>query len=536
MDSPPSPHLLVLPYPLQGHITPLMQLSKLLASRGFSITFVTTDFILKQMLKARQALPADDLHRLGITLTGISDGLHDLHERNCMLQPLDFVASVLFMQTSFDELVGRMVQEQGRHISCIISDSFLLGSQDVADKWHIPRIAYWPNSLAALACCISLPRIMAESSNLDPFKPQVYEEESQELVTCIPGIPEIQACMLPFHTLGGENSELWMRHHIESQIQRVNKPLCFIVNSFPELERDIYTHFEDLLPSKPILPLGPLLPSTFLGGHDDPGTGSSLCDEDEECMQWLDKQTPKSVLYISLGSISTMDEKDLLEFASGLLASNQPFLWVFRPASCESPPDMEMPIGKVIKWAPQLRVLSHEAIGGFLTHCGWNSTLESLSLGVPMLAWPHMLDQLTNCWFLVEKLKVGLRLELDESKKVGRIGVENGIRKLMQEEEAQSMRDRASKFQHLAQSYFKDTLASSLDSLLKMIVSCEAKNDSHEKEKPKGLVAWGCQAASLPSQLVAIRQMITCKEQVNFSSRRHSKGGSSTSGMVALIY
>ncbi|MCO5582104.1 hypothetical protein L7F22_035994 [Adiantum nelumboides] len=461
-----------------------MQLSKLLASRGFAITFVVSDTILKQMLNARQDLPADHLQRLGITLVGIGDGLDDSCKRHCMLQYEDFIASVLFMHTSFDELVGRMVQGEGFPINCIISDSFLLWSQDVADKWHIPRIAFWPNSLAAFACSISLPSIMTESPNLDPLKAQVYEAESQELVTCIPGIPEIQACMLPFRTLGGKHSELWLRHHIESQIERVNAPICFIVNSFPELEGDIYTHLQEFLPSKPILTLGPLLPSTFLGGDDDCGTGSSLFDEDEECMQWLDKQSPNSVLYISFGSISTMNEKDLLEFTLGLFASNQPFLWVFGStgeSTGESPPTLENSLGKIINWAPQARVLSHKAVGGFLTHCGWNSTLESLSSGVPVLGWPHMLDQSTNCWFLVEKLKVGLRIELEDCKRVGRIGVEKGIRKLMQEKESQFMRERASTFQRLAKASFKDTLSLSMDYLVETIASSADTRDRCRK-------------------------------------------------------
>lgn len=472
--APPKPHVLMLPYPLQGHITPLMQLSKLLASRGFDITFVTTESNVQKLLTAKQELLANHLTKLGIRLVGIPDRPPDTPQADCMLDPEAFLASLLFMHTPFDKLVGRMVQEQGLHITCIISDSFLLWSQDVADKWHIPRVSFWPQSLTTFACTIGLPRIMEACPDLDPFNEQVYRSEASRVVNCIPGVPQLDASKLPFLTLGGEHSAEWLRQQVEAQIDRVNEPLCIVCNTSPDLEKQVHTHLKESFLSKPIIPLGLFLPSSFLGGHDgtdNKGTGSSLIDEDEECIQWLDMQRPQSVLYISLGSVAILEAKDAHEIAMGLEACQVPFLWVLRSAQGESTLAIQKSQGKVIRWAPQLRVLSHKAVGGFFTHCGWNSTLESISMGVPIIGWPQMIDQVTNCWFQVEKLEVGLRLELDMTNKVGRAGVQKAVRILMQEDEGNRMRMRASKYSSLVQPKYSNSLTSNLDSLVHTILS-----------------------------------------------------------------
>ncbi|MCO5600747.1 hypothetical protein L7F22_054862 [Adiantum nelumboides] len=274
-----------------------------------------------------------------------------------------------------------MVEDEGLHITCIISDSFLLWSQDVANKWRISRVSFWPQSLTAFACSISLPNIMAAYPNLDLFKDEVYRSEACRVVNCIPGLPDFAACRLPFLSLGGDMNVKWLSHHLRVQMERVNEPLCIICNTFPLLKRS--------------------------------------------------------------------------------LTKGQ---------------------GKVIKWAPQLRVLSHDAVGGFFTHCGWNSTLESVSLGVPVIGWPQMMDQNTNCWFQVEKLKVGLRLELDTTWKVGHEGVGKAVRALMQEEEGDHMRARARNFSSLAQHAFKTSLGLNLDSFVQAILTGHKK---YPKNKAK---------------------------------------------------
>jgi len=153
------------------------------------------------------------------------------------------------------------------------------------------------------------------------------------------------------------------------------------------------------------------------------GVGSGLWEEDPVSLSWLDGRKPNSVLFVSFGSIATVSMEQMREFAAGLEASNAAFLWVIRPDLIEEISENEeyqtmfteflkrtQNRALLVPWAPQTAVLSHPAVGAFLTHCGWNSTLESISSGVPMLGWPRLSDQNTNSHYVTSVWKVGLQL------------------------------------------------------------------------------------------------------------------------------
>jgi len=153
-------------------------------------------------------------------------------------------------------------------------------------------------------------------------------------------------------------------------------------------------------------------------------------------MTWLDQQPLKSVLYVSFGSITTLKWEELLEFWYGLVNSGQRFLWVRRPDSVDGEDEGEIPAevvegtkerGYLVGWAPQEEVLAHLSVGGFLTHSGWNSTLESIVEGVPMICWSFFADQQVNSRFVGEVWKLGL----DMKDTCDRVVVENMVRDLM---------------------------------------------------------------------------------------------------------
>ncbi|XWS55625.1 hypothetical protein CRYUN_Cryun09bG0016900 [Craigia yunnanensis] len=143
---------------------------------------------------------------------------------------------------------------------------------------------------------------------------------------------------------------------------------------------------------------------------DDPSplasTKSIQWKEDRDCITWLDSQPSKSVVFVSFGSIVSFTHDQMLEFWHGLVNSGKPFLWVLRPNSIigeDDPGNILMDFeertkdkGLIVSWTPQEEVLAHPAVGGFLTHCGWNSTLESIYAGVPMICWPAITDQQVN--------------------------------------------------------------------------------------------------------------------------------------------
>ena len=222
----------------------------------------------------------------------------------------------------------------------------------------------------------------------------------------------------------------------------------------------------------PIFPIGPMHKSAS-------ASSSSLLKEDTSCLAWLDKQNCNSVIYVSLGSLAFMDVKELVEMAWGLANSKQPFLWVVRPGSIRGakwieilPEGFKENIGErgyIVKWAPQKKVLAHGAVGGFLSHCGWNSTLESICEGIPMICRPCFGDQSVNARNVSHVWRIGLELESE----LERGEIERAIRKLMVDEDGKEMRKRGKNLKERFELCIREGGSSnnSLNKLIELIMS-----------------------------------------------------------------
>lgn len=235
------------------------------------------------------------------------------------------------------------------------------------------------------------------------------------------------------------------------------KSAGIIVNSFDSLEPRALEAITNGLcvpdgPTPPIFCIGPLIASNERRG-----------DEAEQCLKWLDKQSSRSVVFLCFGSMGLFSKEQLKEIAVGLERSEQRFLWVVRspPTKEESKdfsllpePDLDSLLpdgfldrtkerGLVVKqWAPQVAVLNHDSVAGFVTHCGWNSVLESVVAGVPMVAWPLYAEQRFNKTLLVEELKLALPMNESEGGLVSAAEVEKRVRELMDSEKGNSIRER----------------------------------------------------------------------------------------------
>ncbi|KAI5669865.1 hypothetical protein M9H77_19718 [Catharanthus roseus] len=171
-------------------------------------------------------------------------------------------------------------------------------------------------------------------------------------------------------------------------------------------------------------------------------------DDDDDCIKWLNSKDEKSVIYINYGTTTTMSREHFVEFAFGLANSKQNFLWIVRPNLVtegqnllflkEFLPEIK-DRGKIASWCDQKEIINHPSIGGFLTHCGWNSVIESLAAGVPMICWPFTYDHPTNCFCLCNNWGVGIELE----KYVKRSEVERVVRKLMIGEKGKELKKNA---------------------------------------------------------------------------------------------
>lgn len=210
-----------------------------------------------------------------------------------------------------------------------------------------------------------------------------------------------------------------------------------------------------------------------------------------ELLEWLDVQPAESVIYVSFGSGGTLSAEQITELAWGLELSQQRFIWVVRPpvdddaSACffsrgnglvepsdylpEGFLDRSEGMGRVVPlWAPQVEILSHSSVGGFLSHCGWNSTLESITNGVPMIAWPLYAEQRLNATLLTEEIRVAVRpKELPTKKVVGREEIEEMLRKVMQIE-GNAMRDKVKEVQQSAVKALSENSGSSYNSLCQM--------------------------------------------------------------------
>lgn len=196
-----------------------------------------------------------------------------------------------------------------------------------------------------------------------------------------------------------------------------------ILNSFEDLEGPIIDQIRNPIPN--VYSIGPLhthLQARLESANSDSSlTSSSFWEEDRCCIAWLDSQPAKSVVYVSFGSITLLTRNEVLEFWHGLVNSGHKFLWVMRPDSIVGDGERDrVPVeleegtrerGCMVGWVPQNEVLGHASVGAFLTHSGWNSTLEGVAAGVPMICWPYFADQTINSRFVSEVWRVGVDMK-----------------------------------------------------------------------------------------------------------------------------
>ncbi|KAJ6749005.1 GLYCOSYLTRANSFERASE [Salix purpurea] len=230
------------------------------------------------------------------------------------------------------------------------------------------------------------------------------------------------------------------------------------------------------------------------------GNKSSI--DESECLKWLDSQQPRSVIYVCFGSLCNLTIPQLIELGLGLEESNKPFIWAIRGGEksrelgdwFEEKGFKERTKGRgliIQGWAPQVVILSHSAIGSFLTHCGWNSVLEGISAGLPMVTWPLFGDQFCNEKLVVEVLKIGVSvgsevtLKWGEEEKFGVLvkkeQVKNAVNSVMNEgEESKERRRRARELSKMANKAVEEEGSSYLS--MKLLIEDIRKNTFIEKK------------------------------------------------------
>ncbi|XP_058772339.1 UDP-glycosyltransferase 74B1-like [Vicia villosa] len=420
-------HVLVIPYPAQGHISPLIQFAKRLVSKNIKTTFATTHYTVKSITAPN------------IAVEPISDGF----DQSGFAQANDVQLFLTSFKSNGSKTLSNIVQKHQKTstpITCIVYDSFLPWALDVAKKHGIYGAAFFTNSAAVCNIFCRIHR-------------GLIDVPVDDLPLIVPGLPPLECRDLPSFIRFPESYPAYMAMKL-SQFSNLNLADWTFVNTFQALEGEVVKGLTELFPAKLI---GPMVPSYYLDGRikGDKGYGASLWKPlSEDCINWLETKPSKSVAYVSFGSMVSLTLEQMEEIACGLEQSEVNFLWVLRESEQEKLPkgfkELIKENGIIVTWCNQLELLAHDAVGCFVTHCGWNSTLESLSLGVPVVCLPQWADQLPDAKFLEEIWEVGVRPKEDENGVVKRGEFVEGMKVVMEGEKSEIIRRNVREWKKLA--------------------------------------------------------------------------------------
>nr|XP_017224742.1 PREDICTED: crocetin glucosyltransferase 3-like [Daucus carota subsp. sativus] len=420
----PQEHIVMIPFLAQGHIIPFLELAKKLQeTTNFTITLVSTPLNI-QKLKATQSSTCK-IHLVSLPFNP-SD--HDLppNAETTEALPLYQIGALCHastaLETPFQQLISTLTFEQGKPPLCIISDVFMGWTNRVAKLLDIINVSLSTCGAYGTAAFHSVWQSL----------PQRYvKSDDEEFV--LPGFPEtckITRAHLHKHVRNADGSDRGSKF-FQPQLSLCLGSFGWLCNTVEEIEPlgvQVLKNYTKL----PVWCIGPLLPPRMLDSSScsneifDKRAGIEPGLSPETCVQWLDSYPENSVLYISFGSQNTISPAQMMELAKGIEESGKPFIWTVRPPIGfdlnEKFRDEWLPHkfeermsaskrGLLIhKWAPQLDILCHKSTGAFLSHCGWNSTMESLSQGVPLIGWPLAGEQVYNSKMIEEEMGVGVEL------------------------------------------------------------------------------------------------------------------------------
>ncbi|KAL5558954.1 hypothetical protein UlMin_035165 [Ulmus minor] len=449
ISSQKKPHAVCIPFPAQGHINPMLKVAKLLHFKGFHITFVNTEYNHKRLLKSRGPNSLDGFS--SFRFTTIPDGLPQSESDATQDIPALCESTRQTCLEPFKKLLSNLNSSADvPPVTCIVSDYIMSFTLDAAHELGIPAVLLWTASACGFLGYLHYKKLVEKG--FTPFT--VTNGYLNTVIEWIPGMKDIRLRDIPTFIRTTNPNDV-MLNFIIKICQRNQVASAIILNTFDTLEHQSLEALKSIL-HPPVYSIGSLnMLVNHLPNNDSKTLGSNLWKEDTKCLGWLDSKEPNSVVYVNFGSITVMTPDQHYEFAFGLANSNKTFLWVIRP-DLVSGDDTALPREFVeetkersllTSWCPQEQVLNHPAVGGFLTHSGWNSTLESICAGVPMLCWPFFAEQQTNCRYCCEEWGIGMEIESDAK----RGEIERLIRELMEGEKGKEMKKKAVYWKKLAE-------------------------------------------------------------------------------------
>ncbi|KAK9071122.1 hypothetical protein SSX86_009690 [Deinandra increscens subsp. villosa] len=442
-------HIFLVTFLGQGHVNPFLRLAKLLASKGnILVTFSASKSIQNKMKKAGAAISGDPtpvgscggMIRFDFFNDGCSEDNDD--ERNDIETFLPKLEA--YGKTELTEIISRHAQN-GQPVSCLINNPFVPWVSDLAKELNIPCAMLWVQS------CFCFSAYYCYENSLAPFP----SEQQPDINVHLPNMPVLKPDEIP-SLLHPSTHYPFLKRAVLGQFKNLSNNFCVLMETFEELEGDLIKYMSQICPIRAV---GPLFKNPLLE------TNSNISGDlikAEDCMEWLDSKPPSSVVYISFGSVVNLRQEQMTEMAYGVLNSGVSFLWVIRnDVTTTEQSAGRLPEGflkeaddrgMVIQWSPQARVLAHPSVSCFMTHCGWNSTLEALSSGIPVVAFPQWGDQVTNAKYIVDEWKVGIMMCRGEAqhKVIGRDEVEECLREATGGVKASKIKKNAMKWKNAA--------------------------------------------------------------------------------------
>ncbi|MCE2055722.1 hypothetical protein HAX54_043276 [Datura stramonium] len=421
--------IVMVPFPGQGHLNQLLQLACLISSSYHLPVFYVGSATHNRQARVR----ANALNPLDIAKIHF----HDIPTPEFASPPPDFNSLSKFpshLEPSWDACM--LLREPIASFLCDISSKSrrVIVVHDSLMSYNVQDVSSLPNAESYIFNCISVFTFYCLICLSMGIPVQLEEELLKKL-------PSLEGIMTDKIRDRGSSQSPYMDIR-SGDIHNTSK---VIEGKFLDLLAQLASDQK-----KKQWAIGPVFP-TKLG---------RFSNRENICLDWLNKQPPRSVLYVSFGTTTSFSDRELKELAMGLEQSKQRFIWVLRDADrgdifTGEPRKVELPdgfeervkgVGLVVReWAPQPEILAHSSTGGFMSHCGWNSCIESITMGVPMAAWPMHSDQPMTGFLVTEVLKIGLIVREWEKREelVSASTIENVVRKLMASEEGDAVRRRA---------------------------------------------------------------------------------------------
>lgn len=424
-------HFILFPWLAQGHINPFVELSKALAINGHTVSFLSTSVNISRIrpsLELHDCPGRIDLLELALPPT---EGLTPGAESTADIPPdmaLSLINAMDGMEKPFQSLLKQLSPDY------IIHDFVQHWAPSAAVELRIPTVYF----------AIFAP--LTRAYMWHPSKLRNLNITAEELATPPTGFPssEISLRLYEARDLVALNT----RRDIKSRVGKcLDGCVAMAIKSCFKEEEKYINYLQEVI-GVPVLSVGPLMPAV------QPVTGSS---NGSDLLDWLDRQKAASVVFVSFGSETFLSRKQALELALGLEASGFPFLWSLRApkfldSGLDDPRDLlpegfegrTRDRGRVARgWVPQVRILSHPSVGGFLSHGGWNSAMEALSFGLPLILLPIRFDHGLNARQIEMELKAGVEIERGDDGSFTRENTCTALEMLMAGEEGKSIRLKA---------------------------------------------------------------------------------------------